>query len=171
MYRVPFREAVLRVYEYTGSLRKASRICGVSIASISRWSRQLEPCKRAKRRPFLSDAIVSSVDAFMRSKTRCSSVEVVAYVQDTWGINISRQLAHCIIRRLGFTFKRSRKRGKRKDPQEDNAVKRFFEQFNNACLQGTPLHLLTRVGLTSGQFPSMGMLHPDHLQSSSMTDV
>jgi len=88
-------------------------MCGVSAASISRWAKQLHPKKRLFPRPVTSDALVASVDSFMRSKTRCSSREVVDHILTTWEITISRQLAHCIIRRLGFTFKRIRKHGKR----------------------------------------------------------
>lgn len=165
MYRVPFREAVLRVYEYTGSLRKASRICGVSIASISRWSRQLEPCKRAKRRTFLSDAIVSSVDAFMRYKTR-----LLLLFKTRGGLP---SLGNLLTALFGALVSPSSARGNvanARIPRKTMLSRDFLSSSIVRACRGR-LRLLMRVGSTSGRFPSMGMLRLDHLQSLSMTAV
>lgn len=129
MYKVPFREAVLNVYEYTGSLRATSKMCKVSVASISRWSKRLMPSKR-KSRVVFSDALVASVRTFMQERTRCSSMEVVQFLKDAWGLTTSRQLAHSIIRRLGFTYKRTRRRGGGAKIRE--ATKMFLETFKKA---------------------------------------
>lgn len=95
MYLLPFREAVLRVYEHFGSMRKAATICKVSVASISRWTRDSRPKARAKRRHgTLSDALVGSVRAFLTERTRCSSLEVVQFIKQSWGFLVSRQLVH-----------------------------------------------------------------------------
>ena len=137
MYRIPFRQAVIRVYSYTGSMRKTAAICSVSAASVCRWLKRLEPKCRLGQRKILSDALVASVDAFMRNKTRCSSTEVVTFIQDVWKISISRQLAHCIIKRLGFTYKRTRKRSASLRSKTLPHTNSFFERFQTAFRDGT----------------------------------
>lgn len=135
MYKVPFRQAVLQVYAFFGSMRKAAAICKVSPASICRWVSSLHPCARCPKPPALSDAMVASVRAFMLERTRCSALEVVQFLADTWGIQVSRQLAHAIIKRLGFTYKRSRKRGS--GPRVRNATAEFLSEFLRAHREGT----------------------------------
>lgn len=123
------------MYNYLGSMRMASRICKVSIASICRWSKCVTPATRHRSHK-LSDAIVASVAAFMQSSTRFSSLQVVKFLQENWKINASRQLAHSIIRRLGFTFKRTRHRGKRTTTSPQSALD-FRQRFSQAFVQGT----------------------------------
>lgn len=136
MYKVPFREAVLNVYEYVGSLRATSRMCKVSVATISRWSRRLLPSKRRSAKSvMLSDALVASVRVFMEAKTRCSSLEVVQFLKDAWNIAASRQLAHSIIRRIGFTYKRTRRRGGGARIRKATAA--FLDAFTEANKNGT----------------------------------
>jgi transposase len=48
---------------------------------------------------------------FLHSATQFSSKEVVAHVKRIFDITISRQLAHLLIHRAGYSFKRTRKRG------------------------------------------------------------
>jgi transposase len=135
MYMTPFREAVLRVYSFFGSMRKTAAICGVSVASVSRWSKQLAPKQRVARSVTLGDAIVESVGIFLRSRLCCSSLDVVQFIRETWRIDVSRQLAHCVIRRLGFTYKRTRKRGGGAVIRK--ATTEFLTAFQRAAAAGT----------------------------------
>ena len=143
MYPVPFRQAVLNVFQYFGSMRKAAVICKVSVASICRWAASLHPKTRSKRPVTLSDAMVASVQAFMLGKTRCSALEVVQFLKDSWGIQVSRQLAHAIIKRLGFSYKRSRKRGA--GPKVRQATVEFLSAFLQADQEGTMKAVSTSV--------------------------
>ena len=52
-----------------------------------------------------------SIRLFMLESPRFSSLEIVACVKFMWNITISRQHAHRIIRQVGFTYKRARRRG------------------------------------------------------------
>ena len=78
--------------------------------------------------------MVASVHAFMSAKTRCSAVEVVQFLKERWHMNVSRQLAHCIIRRLGFTYKRTRKRGG--GHKTEKTKREFFDSFSAAFATG-----------------------------------
>lgn len=134
MYKLPFRQAVLNVYEFTGSLRVTSKMCKVHASTICRWTKRLQPNKR-KPHVMLSDALVASVRVFMQTSTRFSSMEVVQFLKDAWNMHVSRQLAHSIIRRLGFTYKRTRKRGGGAKIRQ--ATKSFLDAFTSACTNGS----------------------------------
>jgi transposase len=141
MYSSSVRNLVLTVYAYFQSMRKTAKACRVSIASICRWTKRPEPKKRGVcKKPLVTDALVASVDIFLRAQTRCSSHDVIEHVHSAWALRISRQLAHCIIRRLGFTWKRTRKRGRMlttKPRGEEESRSTFFRSFLNAYAAGT----------------------------------
>ena len=114
MYHVSLRTAAIKLYDHFGSMRQTAKVLGISIASISRWSRQMPFSKkipRTSRSSKLTDAIRASVRCFIESKTCLSSIEVVEHIKQTFNISVSRQLAHLVIRRLGYSYKRTRKRG------------------------------------------------------------
>ena len=132
MYHESFRKAVLTLYHYFGSMRRTAAVLEVSVASISRWSKSgviSQPCKRPT---MITSAIKESVRVFLERETRLSSIDVVNHIRTTFGFTISRQLAHVIIRRLGFTFKRTRKRGisKRKNEATPTFLSSFMETMN-----------------------------------------
>ena len=132
MYHESFRKAVLTLYHYFGSMRRTAAVLKVSVASISRWSKSgviSQPCKRPT---MITSAIKESVRVFLERETRLSSIDVVNHIRTTFGFTISRQLAHVIIRRLGFTFKRTRKRGisKRKNEATPTFLSSFMETMN-----------------------------------------
>lgn len=59
----------------------------------------------------LTLAVQESIHAFMKSGTCISSTSVVEHVRLSFATTISRQLAHTAIKGLGYTYKRTRKRG------------------------------------------------------------
>ena len=140
MYHESFRNAVLSLYHYFGSMRRTASVLKVSVASISRWARYAdEGCPiaskvRQSRRSLITDAIRASVTLFLRHKTCLSSVEVVDHIRHTFGVSVSRQLAHLVIRSSGFTFKRTRKRGH--SDRKAAATPPFLASFSVACASG-----------------------------------
>jgi transposase len=111
MYPTAFREAALRVYSFFGSLRKAASVLGVSVASLSRWVHRLASIHRPSVALKMTPAVKNSISEFMAADTCLSAVNVVQHVKEHFGIQISRQLAHTVVRKLGYTYKRTRKRG------------------------------------------------------------
>jgi transposase len=77
--------------------------------------------------------MLACVDAFLSAATRFSSKDVVEHIRQTFNITISRQLAHVMIRRAGYTFKRTRKRGTSNKPKLPLKpfANTFFAAFNN----------------------------------------
>ena len=134
MYQVPFRDAVLRLYDYFGSMRRTAAVMKISVSTIHRWSKERLPRCRARKPTKVTDAMIGCVSLFLRTTTRFSSKEVVGHVRSMLGIQISRQLAHLIIKRLGFTYKRTRKRGVcKKSPAQ---IQAFASAFNAAYCDG-----------------------------------
>jgi hypothetical protein len=81
--------------------------------------------------------MIEIVRIFMRNNPTATCPRVVKHVSEMTGILISRQLAHLILKkRLGLTYKRTRKRGrsKRKDGFDFTS---FFQSFEAAILSNS----------------------------------
>ena len=116
-------------------MRRTAVVLGVSVASISRWSRIDSGIRvRSPRASMITDAIRATVDLFLKQQTRLSSLEVVDHIRKLFGITVSRQLAHTVVRSLGYTFKRTRKRGRSK--RKHDATPPFLESFASAFIHG-----------------------------------
>lgn len=111
MYPIAFREAALRVYTFFGSLRKAASALRIGIATLCRWVHCVQPLHRAGTPVKMLLPIQVAIDNFLKSSTCMSATYVVEYVKLHFSLSISRQLAHTVIKRLGYTYKRTRKRG------------------------------------------------------------
>jgi len=113
----------MRAYAQLKSLRKVSEVLNVSISSLSRWCHRLSPKNRRHSPRVLTKKIVDIIRfALKDDTTRCSCSGILEYLERHHGIHISRQLVHLVVRkRLNYTFKRSRKRGK------SNALKRRLD--------------------------------------------
>ena len=145
MYHESFKKAVVTLYEYFGSMRRTAAVLKISIASVSRWSKAKGNVMPRKRPTMITDAIKESVRVFLQRETRLSSIDVVNHIHATFGFTVSRQLAHIVIRRLGFTFKRTRKRGLSKRKSE--ATPPFLSSFMETVNRGN--NIVTKVDLTS----------------------
>lgn len=110
MYHIEFRRAALRVYDYLGSLRQASKTMHVSIASLSRWSRRLAPKGRV-RSSKLTSAMEAVIEALVKASACITCREIQAELWRIFQIAVSRQLVHVAVHRMGFSWKRTRKRG------------------------------------------------------------
>ena len=139
MYHPAFREAALRVYTQFGSMRRAAAVLSISVASLSRWLHDLQPKTWHRPPSKMVESVVKASSAYLRSTTVCSSLELVAHLQTACDVSISRQLALCIMRRLGYTFKPARKRfvAVKIDPAAALARRTsFYAEFSNALDAG-----------------------------------
>lgn len=112
MYSIEFRKAVLKLYDYFQSMRKTAKALNVSISSISRWTKDIVPKFRQRVATKTSDALVAFIKNYVLNNPATTSVDVASQVHQHFGFSISKQLVHLIFQRLGFSFKRIRKRGK-----------------------------------------------------------
>lgn len=138
MYPVGFREAAMRAYARLNSLRRVSELLNVSISSLSRWCRRLHS-KCWKQSPrVLTETIVDLIrSALQEDTTRCSCSSILEFLKLRHQIHISRQLVHLVVRkRLNYTFKRSRKRGKRDAVTQHSNVRDFLRKIYHFHISG-----------------------------------
>ena len=129
MYPIDYRRATLLLYDYFQSMRKTSDALKVSIASISRWSKRIDPKKKQGIRTKLSDAMVICVQHAISKDPSLKCTELVALVKETFNVSVSRQLVHMILKRLNYSFKRVRKRGISK--QKESRKEHFLQEISN----------------------------------------
>jgi len=134
MFHHAFRIAAMKLYEYFGSMRRAAKALNVSVASICRWSKNILSNPRPGRSS-ITDAIRASILLFLETSTCLSSIQVVEHIRKTFDINVSRQLAHLVIKSLGFSYKRTRKRGV--SARKDTATPPFLSAFSEALQNGS----------------------------------
>ena len=92
MFHVQFRRAVLTLYAFCCSLQKTAGIMNVSISSISRWTRRLEPLKRAPRVIHDPDMLAGAIKAILAVKKCSNCREIAATLKESAGVSISHQL-------------------------------------------------------------------------------
>jgi transposase len=104
MYSIHFREAALRLYEYFGSMRKTADALKVSIASISRWTKEINPKKRSRQCSKTTDAVVAFVKNSIHDNPSITCSEIRQEIYNLFNYTISRQLVHLILKRLDFSY-------------------------------------------------------------------
>jgi transposase len=127
MYSIEFRKAVLKLYDYFQSMRKTAKALDVSISSISRWTKDLYPKVRQRVATKTSDALVAFIKTFVSTNPATTSIEIAAQVLKHFGFPVSKQLISVILHRLGFSFKRIRKRGK--SSKKNVLLQTFIEKY------------------------------------------
>lgn len=111
MYAKDFRLAAMRLLDYFGSMRKTAKALNVGVATISRWSKCIEPQeKRIRRSQTLSQQVRDFVFTTLSSSPCVTSVELCQRIQSTLQVIVSRSLVLNVIRSLGFSYKRVKKR-------------------------------------------------------------
>lgn len=111
MHSIVFRKAALLVYDYIGSMKRAAKVLNISAASLCRWSKQLQPSPRQAKRSKISSAMEAVIAAHLHACPETTCLAIVQLLRDVFQCTVSRQLVHIIVKRLGFTRKRTRKRG------------------------------------------------------------
>jgi hypothetical protein len=87
MHPVEYRTAVVRMYDFSGSMRKISKALNVSTASISRWCKRLQPLKWKSREPKILPAIESAIKLILHDHPSTSASDLRSQIQDRFGIN------------------------------------------------------------------------------------
>ena len=155
MYAVAFREAALRVYSFLGSMRKTSQALNVSVASICRWVQRLLPKQRTSSPTKVSEALVAFVSQYVQQRPASTCAELVGEINKALCLQVSRQLVYTIlVKRLGFSFKRTRKRGLSKRKQE--ALMQFHERFETLRNCGASFCSIDESGFDQREFPVYG---------------
>lgn len=154
MYDTGFRQAALKVLESLSSLRKAAAMLGVSVSTLWRW-RCGNTARASGPRATLQVQIVDTVHTFVKENPCTSCKAVSQYILDKLGIQVSRQLVHIVLRRrLGLTYKRTRKRGT--SPNTLALRPLFLQRLNDIVQQGTPIVSIDESGFDQRCVPVYG---------------
>ena len=121
MYSLDRRKLATHVYSVLNSLRKTANILNVSHSSVARWivhpeKKQYDSSKR-KLHGKTTQVIVGILAAVM-SDPLISTRELARLISSSIGVNISRELARCVLRNNGLTRKKARFYGEPADLKE-----------------------------------------------------
>jgi transposase len=111
MYSMDFRLAALRLLDFFGSMRKTVRALKVGVSTISRWSRRLEPRRRSPAKGgTLAQHVRDFVFTALSASPCLTSLELCGRIKTALGVTVSRSLVLNVVRSLGFSYKRVKKR-------------------------------------------------------------
>lgn len=138
MHSLEYRRAVIAVYEFTGSMRHVSSMLDISVASICRWSKCSKFLGWPPKDQKITVAMQEAIRARLAAHPTTTSIELVRLLRDGFKVAVSRQLVNLVLRKkLGFSWKRTRKRGPKGASWPDDRVAEFKQQFLAAYRRGT----------------------------------
>jgi len=127
MYSLEVRKMALKVYDHFKSLRKVSKILGISPASLSRWNKNLRPKDRTSKCSKMTDALKSFIIFNVLQNPLLTTIDLVQMIFENFQVKISRQLVHLILKKENITYKRIRIRGVSKKKEE--LTTEFIEKY------------------------------------------
>jgi transposase len=137
MHSHEFKKAVLLVYDYLGSMRKAEKVLRVSSSTISRWSKQCGLPSWPLRGSKITEAMLAVMRLKLREFPSTSAAQLQQHLASEFGIAVSRPLVSLVLRtRLKYSWKRIRKRGPRGSGWSDDKIDAFKLQFLQAYNAG-----------------------------------
>ena len=139
MYQIAFREAALAIYQKIPSLRTVAQLLGISHSSLARWWDKIQPKKWIRSPVIGTTPVVDLVRNILSHTPIFTCSQLVSILAHNHHVRISRQLVYSILRRLGFSFKRSKRIGR--PHASENAEERIskiqtfitmFKHFKNS---------------------------------------
>lgn len=119
MFSYDYRLAVVRLYNAIHNMREVARMMNVSAASVSRWCRCIHKKPRTSKPRKFSEGCRLFVEGLLTAFPLLTCAQIAAKIKDVFGVSVSRQLVSTVVRKLGFTRKRCKKRvvSKRSSPE------------------------------------------------------
>lgn len=138
MHPLAYRIATLKIYNFLGSMRKTAEALNVSVASICRWSKSLQP----KGWPERGTKMLPAMESFMRIALEKEPFLTASYLQSriiqAFGVQVSRQLVALVLRKkMNYSWKRTRKRGPKGCRWTDEQTSVFKRQLLDAMEHGS----------------------------------
>ena len=104
MYSIDFRKAVIQLYSYFKSMRKTAIALNISVASISRWTKRIDPKQYTRRQVKTSEALVSFILTQLSQKPYLTCKEICEMIHSKFSFEVSRQLVHLILKKNNISF-------------------------------------------------------------------
>jgi hypothetical protein len=148
MYNETFRKVALLLYSYLGNMKKVALALKIGIGTVWRWVRlgiQSNP-----RFPLaFPDAMVSIVEFFVTENNHSTHLDIQKEIQRCTGNVVSRHCIASILKGLGMTRKRLRKRGK----HPRNVPLLTFKTFKEYISKATRVVSIDEVGFDQRMTP------------------
>ena len=161
MYSLEYRKCVLHLYSIMGSLRAVASIVKPSIATISRWLKDIQPkhAYRTTKPKTITEDILAVMKVYVFENPAHSASRVRQFLCDRFGIVVSRQLVQLALsKRMNYSYKRTRKRGPDLSTNiEFIARKReFVRELHNASMNCIPIVSVDESGADERGRPRYG---------------
>ena len=137
IYPVAYRECVVTISNLLG-VRATATLVKASASSICRWRKRIDRIHRDDQKSMISEIMIEAIKQFMSGNPSTRAKDVKQFVKDRFNIDVSRQLVQVVIsKRLGMSYKRTRKRGRTMEEdmeyvsRRDNFISRL-KGFSNS---------------------------------------
>jgi len=117
----------LKLYDYFQSMRKTAVALGISVSTICRWTKEIQIKTRKRQKTKMTEVLVAFVKNLIVQDPTITCTKIVKTIHTSMDMIVSRQLVHLILRKLDYTYKRVRKRGK--SAQKETKVQDFIKTF------------------------------------------
>ena len=124
IYPPEYRECVTTIRHLLG-VRATAAIVKASASSICRWGKRIGRIFRDDQKSMISEIMIDAIKQFMLGNPSTKAKDVKQFIKYHFNINVSRQLVQVVIsKRLGMSYKRTRKRGRTMEEDVEYTSKR-----------------------------------------------
>lgn len=109
MYDAAFRTAAKRLYEYFQSMHKTARALRIGVGTVWRWVQSWGT--KPQRSSRITEVMLNFFKLELERRVAWTHHQLCERFKYVFHFNISRQLVSNILKRLGYTRKRIKKRG------------------------------------------------------------
>ena len=103
-------KAVIHYKHFMPSLRKVSRLYGISKTSLHRWVRADPACRKRRTKKDIRASIANEISQCIAQNPFVTALEVSRHVSSTCDARMSRSTAARYIKRCGFSYKKAFRR-------------------------------------------------------------
>ena len=156
-----YRQVVVSICKILKSVRGTGAVVQASIASISRWTRSIEPRHRVGPRNdgLITDIMLLAIKARIMERPCSTAQEIQTMLKDNYNVHVSRQLVqNVLLKRLNLSYKRTRKRGMclANDPIFRARYKTFIIELQKCIKQNKTIVSIDESGVDARARPLYG---------------
>jgi len=161
MYPLEYRQCVVQLYQMMGSLRAVASIVQPSIATISRWVKDIQPkhAMRENKPQTITEDMIAAMKVYMHENPTHSARRIGQFLKDKFEIVVSRQLVQVAIsKRMKYSYKRTRKRGPDLTTNKEFVIRKreFIRELHNATDLEIPIVSIDESGVDERGVPRYG---------------
>jgi len=132
MYNIGFRQAAIRLYASTKSMKTVSINLNISLSTIWNWLHKGIDFKKRYPKALQPDFIVKFIKDTLTLHPSLTQQELRSLVMEKFNLLLSRHCVSSILQSLNFSRKRIRFKGDVKKERLDSEVQRFSQQLKDS---------------------------------------